>query len=177
MVTFWDRFVSRLVDGKLSNTVGVTVVVHLFNAKGRASAAKVHYARNVLNDQFFKDEGLYGRNDLTLDEIKKAGDYGMKQVSAAETFYHRIGQGNEYNIKFTSKISLQETWFQRVWSNRYGQHEFIVKPNVDANGNPTGTYTHVIGSVNMGTLNRGNNPITHLYRDVIPYKKYGNAPL
>lgn len=151
-------------------------IVHLYNDENGAQKGANHYSRNAENDKFFQEEGLYGRNDLTLDKIQGAGDYGIKQVSAAETAYHRIGEGNENNIKFTSKVALKKSWYQKTWSNRYGRYEFIARPNVDTNGNFTGTYTHVTGAVNMGTLNRGNNPITHLYRDVIPYKKYGNVP-
>ena len=74
------------------------------------------------------------------------------------------------NIKFTSKVAENESWHQRNWSNRYGRYEVILRPNGD------GTYTHVLDPLNMGTLNRGNNPITHYQRDVLPYKQYGNVP-
>ena len=117
-----------------------------------------------------KEQGLYGRNDLTVDEIRDAGEFGFKQASDGENVFHRNGFSNENNLKFTSKVANRESWWQRNFSNRYGRYELIVRPN----GN--GTYTHATEPINMGTLNRGNNPFTHFARDVLPYFRYGNMP-
>jgi hypothetical protein len=137
--------------------------------QGARPDAEYHYLRNAGNEQFAIEYNLYGRNDLTLAEIDMAGEFGMKQSSAAETKYHRIGEGNEGNLKFTSKVAWNESWWQRNWSNRYGRYEVIVRPNNDR------TYTYVNDPINMGTLNRGNDPISHWVLDVKPYKKYGNT--
>jgi len=143
--------------------------------------ARDHYARNCENDQFFINEGLYGRTDLTLDDIEDAGTHGMKQASDIENQYHQFGEGNENNIKFTSRVADPESFYQRNWSNRYGRYEIVVRPNIDADGNPVlnengdATYTHVTDPINMGTLNRGNNPIDHWTMDVRPYQQYGNT--
>jgi RHS repeat-associated protein len=139
-------------------------------AKASAQRGANHYSRNAENDQFLKDEGLYGRKDLALSEVEGAGRFGMKQASPGETKYHRIGEGNKKNLKYTSRVAEQESWWQRNVSNRYGKYEIIIRPNSN------GTYTHVMDSVNMGTLNRGNNPVTHVFYDIIPYKRYGNVP-
>jgi RHS repeat-associated protein len=128
-----------------------------------------HYSRNSENDDMFKEEGIYGRDDLTRAEIIAATEFGMKQTSDSEALYHRQGIGNESNIKFVSKGAAVESWWQKNVSNRYGRYEFIARPNGD------GTFTHVTDSVNMGTLNRGNNPVTHVLKDVAPYKECGNV--
>jgi hypothetical protein len=94
---------------------------------GKPSASENHYARNAENDAFFKEQGLYGRNDLTTDEIQNAGEFGFKKVSESETAFHRNGPGNENNLKFTSLVSRRENWFQRTFSNRYGRYELIVR--------------------------------------------------
>ena len=73
--------------------------------------------------------------------------------------------GDRTNTKMVASHLCAE-----IYPNRYGRYELIVRPNDD------GTFTHVTESINMGTLNRGNNPITHFYRDVIPYFRYGNTP-
>ena len=137
---------------------------------GGSAAQEDHYARNAENDAYLKEAGLYGRNDLTVDEIDSAGDFGFKKAANSENVFHRNGPGNENNIKYTSQVANREGWWQKNFSNRYGRYELIVRPN----GN--GTFTHVTESINMGTLNRGNNPFTHFTRDVIPYWQYGNTP-
>ena len=133
-------------------------------------SARSHFSRNTENDQFFRSEGLYGRSDIMRDEILNAGQFGFKQASPSETAFHRNGPGNENNLKFTSKVANNESWWQRNFSNRYGRYEIIVRPNSN------GTHTHVLDPSNMGTLNRGNNPITHTTRDILPYSMYGNTP-
>ncbi|NHN38976.1 hypothetical protein G8764_16830 [Pseudomaricurvus alcaniphilus] len=135
-----------------------------------ARSKQSHFARNVENDQFLKDERLYGRNDLTIDEVEGAGEYGMKQASPSETKFHRNGPGNEHNLKYTSKVARRENWWQREISNRYGRYEIILRPN------DNGTFTHVTESLNMGTLNYGSNPLTHFTRDIVPYWRHGNTP-
>ena len=133
--------------------------------------AEFHYSGNTENDQFAKKYGLYGRNDITMEEIRRAGRHGMKRASATESQYHRQGKGNENNIKYTSKVAINENWWQRNWTNRYGRNELIFRPNPDGK-----TYTHVIDPINMGTLNRGNDPISHVIWNINTYKKYGNTP-
>uniref|UniRef100_UPI0006B6387B hypothetical protein n=1 Tax=Marinagarivorans algicola TaxID=1513270 RepID=UPI0006B6387B len=166
--------VSKVTGGKFANGAQTASLAFLVNQLASAgaeaaqkgcsgqmcrgsgqSAADKHFSRNAENDAFFKEQGLYGRNDLTTDEIQNAGEFGLKKVSEGETAFHRNGPGNENNLKFTSQVSRRESWFQRTFSNRYGRYELIVRPNGD------GTFTHVTESINMGTLNRGNNPITH----------------
>ncbi len=135
-----------------------------------AGAQQEHFSRNAENDAYLKELGLYGRNDLTLVELDRAGEFGFKRAVDNENAYHRIGPGNENNLKFTSKVAKTESWYQRNFSNRYGRYELIVRPNSN------GTFTHVTEPINMGTLNRGNNPFTHMTRDVIPYLRFGNIP-
>jgi hypothetical protein len=94
----------------------------------------------------------------------------MKMASATETAYHRYGAGNEKNEKYTSKIAKTESLYERTWSNRYGRYEIVLRPNGD------GTYTHVQEPLNMGTLNRGSNPVDHAIEDVMPYSVFGNEP-
>ncbi len=159
---------SELSGGKFANGALSNSFQYLFIEA--ATAAQKHFARNAENDQLFKDEGLYGRNDLTVDEIQNAGEFGFKQASPSESELHRLGPGNKGNLKFTSKVADSETWYQRNFSNRYGRYEIVVSPNGD------GTFTHVTDSVNMGTLNRGNSPFTHVARDVVPYIRFGNTP-
>lgn len=137
--------------------------------RGNGKYPEYHYARNDENDQWLKNNGLYGRSDITLDQVKEAGEYGMKQASDAENVYHRNGEGNENNLKFTSRIATKENWWQRNVSNRYGRYELILRPNGD------NTFTHVTESINMGTLNRGNNFVTHFVEDVLPYLQLGNT--
>lgn len=172
---------SELAGGKFANGAMTAAIVHLFNNEAvtqsrerreqllRAKRAAKHYSRNAENDQFTMDEGIHGRDDLTINEVLNAGDYGMKQASAKETKFHRQGEGNGNNIKLTSKVAENESDYQKDWSNRYGRYEVILRPNGD------GTYTHVLDPVNMGTLNRGNNPLTHYDRDIAPYLVYGNV--
>lgn len=105
--------------------------------------------------------GLYGKNDLTLDQIKAAGN-GFSQATPFESQLH--GEGN---LKFTSDES------GRSWWNRYGRTEIVVSPNVNWNGNSTGYYTHVQNS-NMGTLNYGRNPISHTMLDFVPHFIWGH---
>jgi hypothetical protein len=157
--------VSKISGGKFSNGAVTGAFIMMFNDL----LSKVeHHARNTENDRFLKNEKLCGRNNLSIDEVKSAGKYGMKQASEAETQFHRQGNGNENNLKFTSKVSYEETWFQENISNRYGRYEIVIQPNIN------GTYSHVMDKVNMGTLNYGNSPYTHYYKDIVPYKFYGN---
>ena len=164
---------SKLGGGKFGNGAVTGAFVQALNHRVHGSrenaAKKRHYARNAENDEFAKDYDLYERNDLTLDKVRGAGPYGMKQATEGETAYHRLGAGNEGNLKFTSKVAVKESFLQRTFSNRYGKYEVILRPNGD------NTYTHVNDPINMGTLNRGNNPFTHVIRDVIPYKRWGNS--
>ncbi len=160
---------------KFKNGASTGAFSRLFNDVGHhreleASRKAHHYACNAENDAYLREIGLYGRNDLTISGINDAGEFGFKQASDSENYYHRNGPGNENNIKFTSKVAVNESWFQRNFSNRYGRYELIVRLNGD------GTFTHVADSINMSTLNRGNNPITHYLDDVIPYLNYGNIP-
>ena len=172
--------VSVIGGGKFANGAYTSAFQHLLNAEGPNGAQKrqrrgngkypeYHYARNDENDQWLKNNGLYGRSDITLDQVKEAGEYGMKQASDAENVYHRNGEGNENNLKFTSRIATKENWWQRNVSNRYGRYELILRPNGD------NTFTHVTESINMGTLNRGNNFVTHFVEDVLPYLQLGNT--
>ena len=65
---------------------------------GGSAAQEDHYARNAENDAYLKDHGLYDRKDLTVDEIRDAGEFGFKRASDGENIYHRNGPGNENNI-------------------------------------------------------------------------------
>lgn len=162
--------ISDATGGKFANGAVTAAFGQLFNGeRGRRKPGTGHYSRNAENDKFLTDEELFGRDDLTLDEITDAGDFGMKEASGRETKFHRNGPGNENNLKFTSRVARRENWWQRNISNRYGRYELIVRPNEN------GTFTHVNSPLNMGTLNRGNNPFTHFTRDIIPYWQYGNV--
>lgn len=119
------------------------------------SAQEKHFARNAENDAFLKEKGLYGRNDLSVNELEGTG---FKRIYAPEDKYHTWGAGNEANQKW-------------VFDNgtRYGSYEMVVKP-VD-----TGLM-HVTDPRVMGTLNYGGNPWSHFWQDVVPYYRYGNSP-
>ena len=152
------------------NLVEGAVSYDFYGVGAEASAQQEQHQRNAENDAYFKDAGLYGRDDLTLVEIQDAGEFGLKKASEGETAFHRKGPGNGDNFKYTSKVAIKESWYQKNFSNRYGRYELIVRPNAN------GTFTHVTDPVNMGTLNRGNNPFTHITRDVVPYLRFGNVP-
>ena len=158
--------VSEITGGKFAN--GAMTVAFAYTAEALARA--YHYARNAENEQYFRELGVYGETNLTEEQIKKLGIFGMKRMSIFESMLHRWGPGNAHNLKFVSKVARNESWWQRVWSNRYGRYEFVVRPNADGV-----TYTHVTDAVNMGTLNRGSNPLTHVFRDIIPSVVYGNT--
>ena len=159
--------VSEITGGKFANGAMTAAFAYTTEALARA----YHYARNAENERYFRQLGVYGETNLTQEQIKNLGVFGMKRASIIETMLHRWGPGNEHNLKFVSKVADRESWWQRVWSNRYGRYEFVVRPNADGV-----TYSHVTHGVNMGTLNRGNNPITHVLRDMIPAFQYGNTP-
>ncbi len=137
-----------------------------YNSVVQEDNAIEHYSRNEENDQFLKGKGLYEREDLSIKEIT---DAGMKQASEGESVFHRQGEGNENNLKFTSKVAEEENFIQKNITNRYGKYEVVVKPNGD------GTYTHVSDEINMGTLNKGNNPLSHVIKDIAPYAEFGNV--
>jgi RHS repeat-associated protein len=122
-----------------------------------------HYSRNAVNDQYWQSRGLYDRQDIQRSELA-----GLNMVSDAEDTFHEQGPGNENNVKFVSSTTGPQWW------NRYGTYELILRPNDP--GNPSTTYQYVDDSVNMGTLNRGQNPISHTVLDVLPYAIYGNRP-
>ncbi len=127
-----------------------------------------HYSRNDENDKFIKDNNLYGRDDIRKEELESAGEHGMKKAEADESIFHQQGVGNEANEKYTSKVADEENYIQGNVTNRYGRYEVVVRPNED------GTYTHVNDDINMGTLNRGNNIVSHVIKDIAPYAEHGN---
>ena len=159
--------VSEVTGGKFANGAMTAAFTYAVDTITR----QYHYARNAENEQFLKEQGVYDQENLTMEQIKRMGHYGMKKVGFFESILHRWGPGNEHNLKFVSKVANRESWWQRNWSNRYGRYEIVVRPNADGV-----TYTHVTDSVNGGTLNRGNNPFAHFFRDMIPAIVYGNAP-
>ena len=158
--------VSEITGGKFAN--GAMTAAFAYTAE--TLARQYHYARNAENRRHLEELGLSERDDITYNELLKAGDYGMKQTSIFESMLHRWGPGNGHNLKFVSKVARTESWWQRVWSNRYGRYEIVVRPNADGV-----TYSHVTDAVNMGTLNLGSNPLAHVFRDVIPAVVYGNT--
>lgn len=123
-----------------------------------------------MNDAYLDKYGLSVGSVLTVNIIEDAGEHGFKRATPRETEYHTQGLGNEGNLKFTSKVAESETLLQKLFTNRYGRYEIVVRQQVD------GTYRRVNDNINMGTLNRGNNPISHVIRDIVPYKLFGNRP-
>ena len=92
---------SRLGGGKFANGATSAAMAFLFNEVFHDAQEEAnHYSRNAENDQFAKDNDLYMKDSLTISQVEDAGAYGMKQVSAGETKFHRYGEGNENNIKF-----------------------------------------------------------------------------
>lgn len=124
-------------------------------------ASRWHYSGITENSAFWAGKGFSGRTDIRLDE------FGPKYRIATdgETGAHRNGPGNENNIKITTPNS-GNSWY------RYGRYEIILRPKDNKNG----TYEHVTDPVNIGTLNRGSNPVTHTILDIIPWLIYGNKP-
>ena len=122
-----------------------------------------HYSRNDINDQYWIDRGLYGRSDIRGDELG-----GLIMISDSEDQFHEQGPGNENNVKFTTTTTGPEWW------NRYGKYELILQPNNLDDSNTT--YRYVDDSINMGTLNRGQDPVTHTVLDVYLYLAYENRP-
>jgi hypothetical protein len=150
-------FVEGAKQGAWTSAIGEIV-------GGTIQKAADHLSRNIEQDNYLNDKNLYDNKDITLDEAKGF----LKQASDFESQLHQNGPGNESNIKLTSKIASEESWWQKNWSNRYGKYELILRPNRN------GTYQHVTEQINVGTLNRGNNPVSHFYRDMIPYWMLGN---
>jgi RHS repeat-associated protein len=113
-----------------------------------------HYSRNGENDQNL--QMFSGRDNITMAEIQAVVPVYIPQ---GEAIYHRQGLENHYNQKYTSETT-----------GSYGRYELIVRPN------PGGeTYTFVNDPINMGTLNRGESKVGHVFLDVIPYYFFGNT--
>ena len=153
--------VSRLGGGKFASGATSATMGFLFNdvlhedGGGGSAAQEDHYARNAENDAYLEEAGLYGRNDLTTDQLE---DLRFKRVGAPEDKFHTWGLVNENNQKW-------------VFDNgtRYGSYEIIIRPT------DTG-FMHVMDAHVMGALNYGGNPWSHFWRDVVPYYRYGNSP-
>jgi RHS repeat-associated protein len=150
--------------GKFENGAVTGAFVVLVSA-GLQKLGEMHHARNQKNDEFWRSKGLSkGRDDVDIEQFGnlEKGDKGFIEVKAANA--HQIGAGNEHNIKITTKPSGPGWW------NKFGRHEIILRPNAN------GLYSVVTDSVNMGTLNYGQNIFSHTLLDVIPYLAYGNVP-
>jgi len=131
--------------------------------EGLKKLGEMHYARNQKNNQYWKEEGFSGRDDISLDEFGdlETGSGGYIEVKAANA--HQIGAGNEQNIKITTTPKGPR------WLSKYGRYEIILRKGA-------GGYCVVTDSVNMGTLNYGQNNITHTVLDIVPGLAYGNVP-
>ena len=99
----------KFASGATSAAMGFLFndVLHQEEDKGNggSTAQEDHYARNAENDAYLKDHGLYDRKDLTVDEIRDAGEFGFKRAYDGENIYHRNGPGNENNILISFKRS------------------------------------------------------------------------
>ena len=79
--------VSEITGGKFAN--GAMTAAFAYTAE--TLARQYHYARNAENRRHLEELGLSERDDITYNELLKAGDYGMKQTSIFESMLHRWG--------------------------------------------------------------------------------------
>jgi hypothetical protein len=97
-------------------------------------------------------EWHYSRNQLNRPAASLEAALAERDPEPAErSIFHRIGRGNENNIKILSTD---------------GRHESVFRPTGEA----------VTSAENMGTYNRGVDDFSHAIRDVLPYLVFGNTP-
>jgi RHS repeat-associated protein len=101
-------------------------------------AVEKHYNRN-----------MYNVNPPSLDVALQDTNRWVLQ-SAFRSRYHRIGPGNQNNLKFLS---------------RDRHHESVFRPDG----------TLVTDCVNGGTYNYGTNDVSHFLYDMLPYYMLGNC--
>ena len=70
---------AEATGGSFEDGAFQAAMVHLFNQEVARKGVD-HYSRNAENDKYLKEAGLYGRNDLTTDEINDAGIFGFKKA-------------------------------------------------------------------------------------------------
>lgn len=96
----------------------------------------------------------YGRNQNNTNVNLNQAKRNWQLMSPGKSVYHRMGPGNENNLKFVSPDGHSEAVFY-----------------------PDGR--HVTDPANMATYNYGDpytDPIGHVLLDVLPYYWYGNSP-
>ncbi len=172
---------SAVGGGKFANGAWTAAMQHLFNelaasnerrqsrnqariARQRAAEKKVHYARNKLNEdgirRIFGDEAIDDPNFSFTKEKFRGENYTGDTFTAApdeKNVFHRMGDQSIHgkNVKWM----LDD-------GNDYGAIEIVVN----------GAGKLVTDPMNMGTYNYGGSGISHVYKDIVPWVKYGNSP-
>ncbi len=157
--------------GEESNTIGVALIKTLDKTirVGRTILGAPHYfPRNWLENRFWKNSGFPQGENFDMKKLDEKLTGNRNDVRGKEAAFHK--QGDPINLK-NNKITtlpMGPEWMR--WFFRYGTHELIERDNGD------GTHLHVDDPINMGTMNYGQDPITHTILDVILYVPFGSSP-
>lgn len=107
--------------------------------------------RSDLNQDYIDPYIQDGKFNYQLFEDDVANSWNL--LSPGQSIYHRIGEGNEDNLKY-------------VHIDKHG--EIVLRPI----GN--NQYELVDDKINGGTYNYGTNWYTHFFSDMLPYYFWGN---
>ena len=94
----------------------------------------ISYFKNMKNDEdnnFYLEVDLYGKNNVTLKDIKRAADYLKLPLEETVTYYHKSSDGNGIKTQYKVPVfPIHMKRLQHILSKKVRVHTDIAGPGV-----------------------------------------------